>query len=353
VFVDLIHRGLFVQAHYTMIPESRTPDFYPFLASLLLPMVLVAASRSLGPWAPTAASLLFLVVALAIDAMLRAVEFDRYTITPIVAIPALALTLLFTVRKRGDPWTAMISGLVFTLVFTGVETLWMERIVGRPWAWERIFSGLPRSLLAGALSAYVGWTLGGFLRVVETAEGVVSVFGSQRRAQRAAAVSLTLAVVGLVSTYHPQRFHPPMAVEELKLVSLDTFRHQEAIFWEVLLQDEWWTAPRVEARSEGIIDGFPLPIGPAWCAGSEEGLTAELARIRFTLQINGTPVDLSPYPIARLRSRDGKYCGWVGVASTFQRASKNHFLYTLEGLAPAPGRQGSSAVSMTVTFKDP
>src|SRR5712691_10582778 len=34
VLVDLVHRGHFVLAHYTMLPHSRTPDFYPFLVAL-------------------------------------------------------------------------------------------------------------------------------------------------------------------------------------------------------------------------------------------------------------------------------------------------------------------------------
>src|SRR2546427_579866 len=84
VLVDLVHRGHFILAHYTMLPHARTPDLYPFLVALLVPVVLVAAARAVGPWAPTLACLLFLGVTWLMDVMLRAIEFDRYTLTPIL-----------------------------------------------------------------------------------------------------------------------------------------------------------------------------------------------------------------------------------------------------------------------------
>src|SRR2546427_287392 len=51
VLVDLVHRGHFILAHYTMLSHARTPDLYPFLVALLVPVVLVAAARAVGPWA--------------------------------------------------------------------------------------------------------------------------------------------------------------------------------------------------------------------------------------------------------------------------------------------------------------
>src|SRR3989441_7066790 len=40
VLVDLVHRGHFILAHYTMLSHARTPDLYPFLVALLVPVVL-------------------------------------------------------------------------------------------------------------------------------------------------------------------------------------------------------------------------------------------------------------------------------------------------------------------------
>ncbi len=357
VFMDLVHRGLFVQAHYTMIPESRTPDFYPFLSALLLPMVLVAATRLLGPWAAPAAATMFLGLALLADGVLRMIDFERYTVTPLVVIPALAVTtvLLAVGGRRDRAWVAMTAGLAFALVFTAVETLWMAGIVGRPWPLGRVLSGLPRSLAAGALSGWVGWVLGGFLRAASTADGVAPVFGSLARARAAAGAALLLAGMGFASTYQPQRFGSAMTPEELRLEPLPTLRYQEALFWEVLFQDDWWREERLETRSEGIIDGAPLPVGPAWCAASAGALTRDLARVRFGLSVNGAAVDLAAYPTVRVRMRDGAHCAWVAVASRFQRASENRFTYTLE-LAPADGTGGTptrTRVDMLVVFKDP
>jgi len=53
----------------------------------------------------------------------------------------------------------------------------------------------------------------------------------------------------------------------------------------------------------------------------------------------------------RLRLRDGSHCAWVGVASAFQRASQNRFVYTIE--RPALGVPLTTRVELGVTFKDP
>jgi hypothetical protein len=42
----LLHRSLFVLAHYTQVPETRTADFYPLLVSLFLPVIFVAGVRA-------------------------------------------------------------------------------------------------------------------------------------------------------------------------------------------------------------------------------------------------------------------------------------------------------------------
>ncbi len=358
VLVDLVHRGHFILAHYTMLPHARTPDLYPFLVALLVPVVLVAAARAVGPWAPTLACLLFLGVTWLMDVMLRAIEFDRYTLTPILALPAAVLSLAFwgaerrRARSRRDgAWLSVAAGVAFTIAFVTMEFVWMGWAVGRPWATERVLAALPLVLVTGALSGWVGWVLGGFLRAVGSASGAVAEFGSRWRARVAAIVAIVLALVGLAATYRPQRYGPPMLVDELKLIPLSTFPYQEAIFWNVVLAEGWPFAPRIDARSEGIIDGLPVPVGPAWCAPTEAALATAVAGTRFGVEVNGTPVDLAPYPLVRLRLRDGSHCAWVGVASAFQRASQNRFVYTIE--RPALGVPLTTRVELGVTFKDP
>src|SRR5438034_10778626 len=80
---------------------------------------------------------------------------------------------------------------------------------------------------------------------------------------------------------------------------------------------------RIEARSEGIIDGLPMPVGPAWCAPTAAALTTALAGTRFGMEVNGTSVGLAPYPLVRLRLRAGAQGAWLGVAAALQRASQN------------------------------
>ena len=45
--------------------------------------------------------------------------------------------------------------------------------------------------------------------------------------------------------------------------------------------------------------------------------------------------------------RDGRHCGWLGIAAAFVRSSRNRFVYEVEHAARR------SVVEMTVVFKDP
>jgi hypothetical protein len=355
--VDLVHRGHFVLAHYTMLPHTRTPDLYPFLVALLAPVVLVAAARAIGPWAPTVACLLFLGVAWLMDVMLRIIAFERYTLTPVLAVPAAALSLAFSWagRRRERAWLAVTAGVAFALVFVGMEVGWMKWVVGRPWPTLRVLAALPLVLLTAALSGWVGWVLGGFLRAAGAPDGAVAAaaaeFGSRARARVAALAAVALALAGLAATYRPQRFGPPMTVEELGLASLTAFPYTEAIFWNVFFAEGWPLETKIEARSEGIIDGLPVPVGPAWCAPTAAALGTALASVRFGMEVNGRPVELAAYPLVRLRVREGDSCAWIGVVSRFQRASQNRFVYTIE--QTTLGGPTVRRVELRVTFKDP
>src|SRR3989441_5942204 len=132
VLVDLVHRGHFILAHYTMLPHTRTPDLYPFLVALLAPVVLVAAARAVGPWAPTLACLLFLGVTWLMDVMLRAIEFDRYTLTPILALPAAVLSLAFwgeerrrARSRRAGAWLSGAAGGALSIFFLAMGVVWV------------------------------------------------------------------------------------------------------------------------------------------------------------------------------------------------------------------------------------
>ena len=355
--VHIIHGAHWGLAHYTMTPWTRTPDFYPLLAAMMFPAILVALARLVGPTAPLLASALFLAASVLVDLALRAMELERYTITPVIAVPALSVTVaqMMAGRHRARLWHAAVTGIAFTIVFVAMEALWMAWIVAKPWPPQAMLRALPVVLVTGALSGTFGWVWGGFLRAPAIAGGAAAVFGSVHRARAAALGAVVLMIVALVSVYRPQTYGPPMAVAELSLEPVSHFPVQEAVFWEAILDDDFGRVPRQEAYSEGIIDGVPLPIGPAWCASDVAALANELPRWRFGLQVNGAEVDLGAYPIVRQRLPDGRVCGWVGIVSRTQRASRNRFVYTLTPLDPVVARQMSGPLQIvtTVVFKDP
>jgi hypothetical protein len=353
--VYLIHMAHYALAHYTMTPWTRTPDFYPLLAAIMFPAVLVALAQLAGPLAPVLASLLFLGASVTVDVALQAIAFERYTITPVIAVPALAVAAVTAVAPRaaGRAWLAAVAGVAFILTFIAIEAAWMAWVVDRPWPRAAVVEGLPAALLVAALSGLVGWVWGAFMRAPTVAGGAAEMFGSRPRARAAAVGALALVAVAVMAVYRPQVYGPPMTVAELALEPSARVMVQEAVFWEAVLDDDFGQAPSLEIYSEGIIDGILLPIGPAWCSSDGEQLARELPHVRFALEVNGAPVDLNPYPIVRVRLRDGRECGWVGMISRRQRASRNHFVYAITPLAGAPAAVRPMRVDLTAVFKDP
>jgi len=353
--VDLLHYVHWSLAHYTIFPWTRTPDFYPYLVALTVPMVFVAAARALGPWAPTLAGALFFLAIVVIDAGLAAIGFARPAVTPVFAIPAVALSVLYAVmpRRRDDLALAAGGGIVFMLAFVAMETAWMAWVIGQPWPSGRVLGGLPATLATGAVMGGVGWVLGGFLRAQWTAGGAAAIFRSPQRARWAARVAIVLVAAGLASTYRPQQDGPPLSIANLRLEADAGFPVQEALFWDAVIHDDWRQRPAIDVYSEGTMDGIPLPIGPAWCAADAARLERELPHVRLELRVNGAPVDLTRYPGARRRLSDGRECAWIGVVSRGQRASQNQFVYTIVPVDGAPPDVKPMRVDVTVVFKDP
>jgi len=349
VIADLLQRVHYGLAHYTQVPETRTADFYPLLVALAVPALLVTAARAIGPWAPVAAAGLFFGVQAGVDVTLYLIDFARYTLTPVFALPALLVSVLYAVagRARDRASVAVLAGILFSAAFVAIECVWMATVVARPWGATAVTAGLPATLGVGALSGWVGWVVGGFVRAVADGDSPAAGFGDRRRARVAALLAVALIPAGALATYRPQRFGPPMTTTEMQLASVESFLPREAIFWEVLILDEWPSAGRIQAYSEGIIEPFPIPIGPAWCAETPAQLEAELPAVRFGLAINSERIDLAHYRIVRLTLRNGRHCGWLGVAAALVRASRNRFVYEVEHAA------GRAVVEMTVVFKDP
>ena len=353
--VHLIHLAHYALAHYTMTPQSRTPDFYPLLIAIMFPAPCVALARAVGPAAPVLAGALFVVASVAVDLALASIGFARYTVTPVVAVPALVVMVIYRLgeRARGHLLLGVGAGLAFALTSLVIEAAWMAYVVDRAWPRTAVQGALPAIAVAAAASGFVGWVWGGFLHSARVAGGAAAVFGTRGRARAAALGAVALLALAVITVYRPQVFGPAMTAGELALEPASRFPVQEAVFWEALLDEDFGRLPRLDAYSEGIIDGIPLPIGPAWCASDAERLVRELAFVRFTMTVNDTPLDLSPYPIVRQRLHDGRECAFVGVISMRQRASRNRFAYAIEPLAGAPDTVRATRVDLTVVFKDP
>ena len=353
--VHVIHLSHYALAHYTMTPWTRTPDFYPLLVAIMFPAVLVALARSAGPASPVLASVLFLAVSVIVDLVLLAMGFARYTITPVIAVPAVAIAAVYARGGRAVErvWLAMVAGLAFMTMFLVMEAVWMAWIVRKPWAWPVVARGLPSATLATLASAFVGWVWGGFLRAPSVAGGAAEIFGSRARARTAALAAVALIVAAIVTVYRPQVYGPPMTIPELALEASSSFPVQEALFWEAILDDDFGQVAQLQVYSEGIIDGIPLPVGPGWCAQDAEHLAREMARVRFTMSVNDAPLDLSTFPLVSQILRDGRHCAMVGVVSRTQRASRNRFVYTIDPLAGAPDTVRAMRVDVRVVFKEP
>ena len=353
--VDLLHYVHWSLAHYAIFPWTRTPDFYPFIVALTVPMIVVAGARAAGAWAPTWAGLLFFLAVVVIDAGLALIDFARPAVTPIFAAPAAVVSLVYArwPERRDAPALAAAAAAVFVLGFVAMEAAWMAWVIGAPWPLARVLAGLPVSVATGAVMGWVGWVLGGFLIASAAPAGTAAVFGSASRARWLARIAVLIVAVGLASTYRPQVFGPPLTVAELRLDAEQRFPAQEALFWDALTHDDWPQGPVIDFYSEGTMDGIPLPVGPAWCAPDSAALESELPHVRFTLQVNGVPVDLARYPLVRQRLPDGRACAWIGAVSRGQRASRNQFVYTITPAAGAPPTIRPLRVEATVVFKDP
>jgi hypothetical protein len=353
--VDLLHYVHWSLAHYTLFPWTRTPDFYPFIVALTVPLIVVAAARAAGAWTPTWAGLLFVVAIALIDGLLAAIDFARPTITPLFFVPAIPVSLLYAwwPERRHAASTAIIAGVVYLVGFVLMEAAWMAWVLHAPWETARVLAGVPVALVTSAASGWMGWVLGGYLVASSESGGVAAVFGNARRGRWAAYAAVALMVVGLVSTYRPQVYGPPLSPAEMRLDATRGFPPHEAIFLDAVNHDDWPAGPALAIYSEGTMDGIPLPIGPAWCAADDTQLDAELPFLRFSLRVNGTALDLSPYPLIRQRVRDGRACAWVGVVSRGQRASQNRFEYAIDVADGAPAALRPLRVEATVVFKDP
>jgi hypothetical protein len=359
-FADLTHKSMVALDHYTLDAWGRTPDFYPFLLALLLPAVFMTATRAVGVGAATAGAAVFSVQHVVIVTTLSLAGLRTPTLSPIPILPALALdgAVLAAGAWRGRALTAAAAGLAFAATLYANELAWMWLVVGRPWPLARAAASLPGVAVTAAASAWVGWALGGFIRACAEGRPAAAVFGSSRRARRVLVAMLVVTSVGLAGAYRPSRAAPPATVANLTLAPDADFAEGDAIFWEAQLPDGWRQPGTHRTYQEGIVDGRPFPVGPAWCAADEATLARDLDRLRLGLAINGERVALEDFPSVRRRSRSARVCQWVAVSATTPRPGRQTLVYTVEYASALSAPEGTlgpgvSTVVIDLTVKEP
>jgi hypothetical protein len=356
LFADLLHKSTVALDHYTLEPWGRTADFYPFLIALVQPAILVAAVRSVGAGAAVTTAAVFAVQHVAIVMLLQAAGMRTPTFSPLPILPALVMDAVAARSSRAV--AAVTGGLLFALTLYAQEIAWMRWIVRAPWAPMDIARGVPPALLAAAGSAWVGWVIGEVIDSTARGRSLAAGFGTRWRARVAMASIVPLAALGAFAAYRPSRLEPPAPVARLGLAADTGFDYRDATFWPALMPDDWERPGTHGTYQEAIVDGRPVPLGPAWCSRSDAMLTHTLANVRFGLVINGDPVPLEHFPRVRRRLRDGSHCEWIGVSSTTPRPGDQHVVYDLEYRIPVESLAGivgpgTTRIVVALRMKEP
>jgi hypothetical protein len=356
LFADLLHKSTVALDHYSLDAWGRTADFYPFLIALLQPAILVAAVRSVGAGAAVGTALVFSLQHIAIVMVLQAAGMRTSTISPLPILPALAIDAV-ALCTRGAV-VPILAGVLFPITLYAQESASMRWLAPEPWEWVDVARGLPPALLAGIGSAWVGWIVGTVVTSAERGQTLATAFGTRARARVLLLSIVALVALGAFSAYRPSRLDPPAPVARLGLAADTSFDHRDATFWTALLPDDWERPGPHETYQEAIIDGRPVPLGPAWCGRDDATLTRTLASVRFGLAINGEPVALDRFPRVRQRLRDGRSCEWVGVAATTPRPGDQRLVYELEYRTAVESSvgivgPGTTRVVITLRVKEP
>ncbi len=155
---------MFALGRFTIVAWTRDALFYPTLSSLLIPVVLVAAIQATSlRWAATTTASLYLAFMLLMAWTLGSAGLRPTSLPPFLLIPALVLDGLALASARGRWLFGPLCGTIFGLAFFGTEYAWTWLIVGRAWSAEQILGGVGGSIVAGALSGFLGDRLGRFL----------------------------------------------------------------------------------------------------------------------------------------------------------------------------------------------
>jgi hypothetical protein len=179
-------------------------------------------------------------------------------------------------------------------------------------------------------SAWAGWLAGGFVRAAGEGRPAADLFGSRRRTRAAVAALAALVVAGALAAYRPAELEGSPPASALALAPHTDFDHRDAVFWEAQLPDAWRSPGEHRTYQEGIVDGRPFPLGPAWCARDEAELARQLPAVRLGLSVNGEVVPLDGFPAVLRRMRDGAVCHWIAVSAMAPRPGRYTLAYAVD-----------------------
>jgi hypothetical protein len=151
---------LFALGSHEVRAVSRTPVLYPMLASLAVPVVLIAGVRTLGRLgAATMIVLLLLAFQALLRAGLRAADFvlpPPWPLWPLYVVPAAVIDgWCWLVRRRPQAvWHDAVAGLLFAEGFVGMVYGEMGSRSGMFWSIDVL---MLTTLLAGMMGAVSGW----------------------------------------------------------------------------------------------------------------------------------------------------------------------------------------------------
>jgi hypothetical protein len=182
----LVWTMMFSLNWYTLVLARWRDSFqYPILAALVAPAALVVAARTFGPGGATLAVLGYSVYTVAAHYALAGLGYALLPFPPMLLVPALVMDLIVR-AARGPGWArAVAAGLLFAPVFLAAEAAslaWFPHphlsgppqgalalgyflaAAERPWELPYLVRTLPIMASVGAVSAVVGWWIGGLTR---------------------------------------------------------------------------------------------------------------------------------------------------------------------------------------------
>jgi hypothetical protein len=149
----------FALGEYDYLAASRDPLVYPVLASLAVPVVLVAGVQTVGRVGAATVIVVLLVLRRALmSAVLMATDFVPPAPAPLYLVPAMALDGWFWLRrdKPGGPWRCVMAGATFGGLFVAAEYAFTGHLTGRFWPLQPLALSAPLAAAVGGLSAWAG-----------------------------------------------------------------------------------------------------------------------------------------------------------------------------------------------------